>query len=700
MKRLLSVLLIAGGSISWMLPSATAQAEPELYYTFFGQKIKLVEQPDEIAVNFKKIRGRGKPLHLQLEADLSGKGRGRGSASTAKRADVEVKPFGSQFAIVKLSSNTARTELVQKIQQQDYVQSTLPVLSRTLGAGSEKIAPSQIVLPNEILVSFTSNLAPDQINTILAEQKLEVIRKLRFSNNRYVVKSRNTSGIGILKSANRLSQVTGVQSATPNFIQSIQRDLQAQPLRMSPVSSTSPALKGLPRLEGLPFTSDLLPLQWHLNSTPRRGTSLARTDVRATDAWKQSRGGDRVVVAVIDSLIQWDHPDLKANLYTLPSNMLDALPGETHGWDFVEDDSDTRLGDSERAQIQPLFRNSFELSNASLLQEYAKQAQTISEQNPNFSSADVARVIRHSIQSFVTSQFHGTWSAGVIAAQPHAGTGAVGVAPKATILPIRGLGLDGIIKPETQVEAIGYAAARKADVINMSFGGALPIQSVVDQVFAVIDANPKLVMVGAAGNSDVDGVSFPAAIPGVLSVGATNLEGEKAPYSSFGQRLDVVAPGGDTSHTDNRGILTTGGTWIEDLWSGISQRPTNNDWAWGTSFDPLGQYVQVQGTSFAAPIVSGIVALMKGEDPNRNLSRDRMIEIVKRTASYDGLTTTKADENRYRLRIATGITDGIRVPIRSSGIQAPPQPVSVQKYYFGSGLVNAEAAIQAVKQSQ
>ncbi|MCY6493859.1 S8 family peptidase [Leptolyngbya sp. GGD] len=704
MRRSLLLLLIVGvlgSNASWVTRSARAQAKPELYYTFFGQKIALTEQTDAIAVNFKTFRGRGRSLHQQLEADLTGTraGRSRGGGSTAQSSGIEVKSLGAQFAIVKLAANVSKPDILEKIQQQDYVQSTLPVLSRTPSPKSEPTQFSQIVLPNEIIVSFAANLAPDQISKILETQKLDVVRKLRFSQNRYVVKSRQANGVEILRVANGLAQVTGIDSATPNFIQSIQQDLQPQAFRTTPIESISPALQGLPEVKGVPFASKLLPLQWHLNSTARRG-NLARTDVRATDAWKHSHSGDQVVVAVIDSVIQWDHPDLKESLYTLSPNTPDALPGETHGWDFVENDSDTRLEGSDLTQIQPLFRNSFELSDATLIKRYAKEAKAILEHNPNLSSAQVAKVIRNSIQSFVMSQFHGTWSAGVIAAQPHAGTGIVGVAPKAKILPIRGLGLDGVIRPETQIEAIGYAAARKADVINMSFGGALPSQAVVDQVFSVLDANPKLVMVGSAGNSDVDGVAFPAAIPGVLSVGATNLMGEKAPYSSFGQRLDLVAPGGDTSQTENQGILTTGGTWIENLWQGVNQRPQNNQWAWGTAFDPMGQYVQVQGTSFSAPIVSGIVALMKSEDPDRKLSRDRVIEILKQTASYDGLKLTKSDENRYRLRIATGISDGILMPIRASGIQDPKRPVSMQQYYFGRGLVNAEAAVQAVKDSR
>lgn len=707
MRRLLSSLLLAtflgsSAAVYWMLKPAAAQNNQELFYTFFGKKIALTEQPDAIAVSFKKFRSRGKPLYLQLQDDLAGGsstrgGRGAGSTSAAN-SEIEVKSLGEQYAIVKLASSELKTQVTQKIRQQQYVESTLPILSRPASASS---APSSIILPNEILVSFAPNLSEGEINTLLNQQKLEMVRKLRFTKNRYIVKSRDANGTAILNVTNQLNQVSGIQSATPNFIQSLPHDLQLQahPARTdNPTESIPTLLATLPKLTNVPFPSNLLSLEWHLNSTPRRGNSLPRTDVRATEAWKQSHSGDRVVVAVIDSLIQWDHPDLAANIYTLPPGTPDAMPGETHGWDFVKNSPDTRIGDEEMAELQPAFRNSFELTTAEILKTYPREAEAIASKRPKWSPDEIARCIRNYIQSEVTGKFHGTWTSGVIAARPSTADGVAGVAPKATILPIRGVGLEGTITPETEIETIAYAAARKADVINMSFGGSLPSQDVANEIFSVLDEHPNLVMVASAGNEDVDGVSFPAAVPGVLSVGATNLDGLRAPYSSYGQRLDVVAPGGDTSKASSRGILTTGGTWMPNWWQGVTQPPAKGNWGWGTVLDPRGRYVQVQGTSFSAPVTSGVVALMKSEDPEHHLNRDRLLSIIKKTSSYNGLTISKADANRYRLQAGTGVNNPqLQIP-RPSGVYHPAPIVSAQQYYFGSGLINAEAAVQAVKE--
>jgi subtilisin family serine protease len=262
------------------------------------------------------------------------------------------------------------------------------------------------------------------------------------------------------------------------------------------------------------------------------------------------------------------------------------------------------------------------------------------------------------------------------------------VAPNAEILPVRVFGLYGEITSARLIEAIGYAADRGADVINMSLGGLLPNQELTDQIFQVLDKSPNVAIVASAGNDSLDGVAFPAAIPGVISVGATNLNGKRTFYSSYGGRLDVVAPGGETTMALKEGILTTGGTWVDGFWQGM-QIPS---YAWASAVDPQGKYFQVQGTSFSAPIVSGIVALMKGVNPD--LKRDRITKILKETASYDGLNLSRSDLNRYRLQSQVGLT--MRQD-RLSGVFPFPQPVSAEQYFFGNGLVNAEAAVRKAR---
>lgn len=682
--------------------TATAQTGSELSYTFYGKSIPLRLRQNVVAVSFRQVAaGRGGsrsvPLYLQLQQDLqAGSSRSRAAAPPV----ITVQPVGEHYALVALPANSrSGNGLAEQIQQQSYVAETLPVLALS---SSEEEA-SSLVLPNEIIVSFEADLSARQIHTLLERQGLEIIRPLRFTQNRYLVKSTSTQGLAVLNLANRLNRQAGVQSATPNFIQALpaQQDLS---LPLSEPDDLSALLAHLPQIESR-YPSQLLPLAWHLNSTAQQRRGQRRTDVRATEAWQESNGGENVVVAVIDSVIQWDHPDLLQRVYTATAEdtAYELLPNEVHGWDFTSDqvtcsatpakncvpgDPDTRLSTAELAILRPHFQRTFQLSDQELIQEYETVAAQVQQSYPDYSTHQIAEAIRNWIRSNISAEFHGTWASGVIAAQPQQERGAIGVAPQAQILPVRVFGLHGEITSARLIEAVGYAAERGVDVINLSLGGLLPDQELTDQIFRVLDAHPKLVIVAAAGNDSSDGVAFPAAVPGVISVGATNLTGKRTFYSSYGGRLDLVAPGGETAIEQRGGILTTGGTWLAGFWQGIE--PPKR--AWAASLDPLGQYVQVQGTSFSAPVVAGVVALMKGVNPG--LSRERTTEILQSTASYEDLSLSQADLNYYRLQSQVGLT---MLQDRLSGVFPMPKPVSAQQYFYGYGLVNAEAAVKKAK---
>ena len=712
MKRLITALCLAG-CVS-ILPNATllthiltkpAQAastnESDLFYTFYGQKIPLTLKQDTIAVTFKSSGGtrslNARPLYQELQDALNGESHTRSVASTPP-LQAEVKPLGDHRALIQLTAQTRSSDVLQRIQQQSYVDNTLPVLTRSTANSQHS---ESIVLPNEIILSFEPDLAQSQIQALLNVQNLEIVRPLRFTQNRYIVRSRTASGTEILKVANQLVKIPGIQSATPNFIQSAQFAAQEQATDSADDSSSAQRIEqllaNLPQPQDSPLSSSLLPLEWHLDSTPKRGRLLARTDIHATEAWRSSKQGKDVVVAVIDSVIQWDQPELAQNVYEV-KNVSDRLPGEVHGWNFAGENggtADTRLSNTELNQLRPDFQNTFKLSNKDLLKHYADLANKIHSRYENYSDGQVAALIRKIIRSTIAAEFHGTWTSGVIAARPQGSHGVLGVAPQAEVLPVRVFGLGGEISEDRLIEAIGYAASRGANVLNMSLGGLLPSQGLTDQVFKVLDAHPTMTIVASAGNESLDGAAFPAAIPGVISVGATSMEGQRSFYSSYGGRLDVVAPGGETKITSQGGILTTGGIGAAGLWDGI----TPPEAAWGMAFDPQANYVQVQGTSFSAPIVSGVVALMQGER-NGKLGRDRVLAILKQTASYEGLRITQGDAAQYRLQAAIGFGTATDFPyLRPSGIFPQPRPVSAEQYFFGSGLVNAAAAVEAAKRS-
>jgi len=688
----------------------TTESNNQLFYIYKGQRIPLTQQKDVVAVEFKtlpKTRTRSvSPLFLQLEKDLQTGTRTRGAGNTSQ---VQVEPLGENYAVVTLPSNN--TNIQKKIQNQSYVKAALPVLSR---ANSQ----DTIVLPNEIVLSFKPNISDSERESILKQNNLEIVRPLRFFPNVYIVKSTTATGTAILNVANQLNQIKGVNSASPNFLQSISNSIDIDNDSEGGAWNTE-SIKKQPKdaANSENITKDYLGLQWHLNSVPlkqclqqqinsfdalqnclqkqtaknKQSTSakstLPRTDLRVTEAWKNSNGGKGVVVAVIDSLIQWNHPDLRDSLYQVEA--ADKCPGERYGWDFSEPsksnnpcaigDSDTRMSPLELNILRRKLQHTFKLSDKELIKKYVTPRMKRRIKSP-VSEKRLADYLRKGIRSQVGGEFHGTLVSGVIAAKPQNQTGMWGVAPNAKILPVRVFGLNGSIFTSSYIEAVGYAANRGADVINLSLGAMLP-SDVEELAFSqILQQNPKLVVVASSGNSNYRSVAYPSGYDGVLSVGASNLQGNRAPYSNYGKGLDVIAPGGDLSSKAGwlGGIPTTGGTWMDIFWRGLAFPKSR----WSKTVDFKGKYWWMQGTSFSSPAVAGVVALMKGEDTNNQLNREQLVKILKSTAGYQGLNISEQEQKRYRRlvdrrKIANSVTD--------------------KQYFFGSGLINADAAVRAVK---
>jgi type VII secretion-associated serine protease mycosin len=200
-----------------------------------------------------------------------------------------------------------------------------------------------------------------------------------------------------------------------------------------------------------------------------------------------------------------------------------------------------------------------------------------------------------------TPEVHGTGVAAVIAGHGHGpgdSDGVLGIAPAATILPLR-VSTDDDDEPTSHLiaDAIEQAVADGATVINISLSTG---RAEVDERAVAAARRNDVVVVAAAGNRpDADTVTFPAAHPGVLAIGATDEAGAHADFSVTGPEITLAAPGDD--------IVTAG------LDHG---------------------YVRASGTSVAAPIVAGAAALVRARFPE--LSADEVIHRLVSTATDAG----------------------------------------------------------------
>ncbi len=194
---------------------------------------------------------------------------------------------------------------------------------------------------------------------------------------------------------------------------------------------------------------------------------------------------------------------------------------------------------------------------------------------------------------------HGTKVAGIIAARPHAGTGFVGLAPEATIIPIRQNDDQGTGTAETMAAAIRHAIKQHARVINISQDTLRPLRADSDLARAVREAlKSDIVVVASAGNDGLAAqvkATYPAAYPGVLAVAASDRNDERAPFSQTGDFIGVAAPGVDMVSTVPRG----------------------------------GQCVD-NGTSFSAPYVAGVAALIRAKHPD--WKQARVVAQIEQTA--------------------------------------------------------------------
>lgn len=197
------------------------------------------------------------------------------------------------------------------------------------------------------------------------------------------------------------------------------------------------------------------------------------------------------------------------------------------------------------------------------------------------------------LDAVVDDSGHGTHVTGTIGQCTNNGIGTAGVAPGASIMPIKVMDSEAQATTLSLYRGMTWAIDHGADVMNLSLGRdcADPWPLCSDTVIDFLtdrSVEAGVVVVASSGNAAVPYVSSPANNPSAISVGATTVGDERAPYSSYGVDLDVVAPGGS-------------------IRAGVWQETFDEDGVW--------DYYERTGTSMAAPHVAGTVALMRSVNP-------------------------------------------------------------------------------------
>lgn len=288
--------------------------------------------------------------------------------------------------------------------------------------------------------------------------------------------------------------------------------------------------------------------------------------IQAPGAWAIGRGSRDIKVAVVDQAVDISHPDLQELIWTNPAE----IPGNG-----IDDDDNGYIDDVHGYDV---------------------------------ASGDPDPSPDH------PGQTHGTHVAGLVSAQADNGIGIASIGFGLSIVPVKCEYSNS--SGSIPYEGVVYAANVGADIINCSWGGYS--SSITHQNIIAFAQDKGCLMVCSAGNDGLDVLGYPAAYPGVISVGATTILDRMATFTNYNEQLSVSAPGNN--------ILST--------------LPNN-------------QYGNYSGTSMSSPIVSGLLGLMKSHYPQ--ISNEQLTHCL--------LSTTDSvviHQERYEGKTGTGRINALR----------------------------------------
>ena len=391
--------------------------------------------------------------------------------------------------------------------------------------------------------------------------------------------------------------------------------------------------------------------QWYLRAPS--GAVASSLDIEP--AWSITMGSASIVVADIDTGVRFEHPDLLGKV--LPGYDMISVAN-------VANDSDGRDAD------------------ASDPGDWITAQEANNKFGPFYGCTDLDPTTgKYTAED---SSWHGTQVSGIVAALTNNGTGMAGVGPNLQLLPVRVLGKCGGFDSDI-IAGMRWAAGlpvpgtpmnpNPARVINMSLGAATscpaPYTDAINEITAL-----NAVIVVSAGNEAGHATSSPANCSGVIAVAGLRHAGTKVGFSSLGLDVALSAPAGNC-------VNTAAGTpcLYPILTTSNAGTTTPTDSIYTDSFNTS------LGTSFSAPLVSGVVGLMLSVDPS--LTPQQVRQVLQATSR--AFPTTGGDNG-----------DGTPVPVCGlPQFDAAGNPIDQLQCYCttytcGAGMLNAGGALTAL----
>jgi subtilisin family serine protease len=248
---------------------------------------------------------------------------------------------------------------------------------------------------------------------------------------------------------------------------------------------------------------------YHTSATPNDSyfnQQWAHQNLQSEQAWDIETGQSNVVIAIVDSGVDWNHPDLAANIWDNTGEVIDGIDNDGNG--YVDDVRGYDFVDTTMAT-------------------YPGEDGTLRDNDP------------------MDFHGHGTHCAGIAAAVTDNSLGVAGMSWNCSIMPVRAGYMTptggGTLESDDSAMAITYAADNNATIISMSWGGygiSSIIKDAIDYAYG-----RGIVLFAAAGNGNTYHKHYPATYNNVIAVAATDSADTKASFSNFSSWIDIAAPG-------------------------------------------------------------------------------------------------------------------------------------------------------------